>query len=86
MYSIQVTRLITFNHRSITKAKPKANPRIYTKAQTKSKMSKSVVLSVPDWNVSEVKYMTPKLNDKGGKSINIISKQTNRSPSRWVYE
>jgi hypothetical protein len=44
-------------------------------------MSKSVVLSVPDWNVSEVKYMTPKLNDKGGKSINIISKQTNRALS-----
>jgi hypothetical protein len=44
-------------------------------------MSKSIVLSVPDWNVSEVKYMTPKLNDKGGKSINIISKQTNRALS-----
>jgi hypothetical protein len=81
MYSIQVTRLITFNHRSTTKAKPKAKPRIYTKAQNKSKMSKSVVLSVPDWNVNEVKYMTPKLNDKGGKSINIISKQTNRALS-----
>ena len=44
-------------------------------------MSKSIVLSVPEWNVSEVKYMAPKLNDKGGKSINIISKQTNRSLS-----
>lgn len=44
-------------------------------------MSKSVVLSIPEWNVNEVKYMTPKLNDKGGKSVNIISKQTNRSLS-----
>lgn len=42
-------------------------------------MSKSLVLSVPDWNVSEIKYMAPKINDKGGKSINIISKQTNRA-------
>lgn len=42
-------------------------------------MSKSSVLSVSEWNVNEIKYMTPKLNDKGGKSINIISKQTNRS-------
>ena len=42
-------------------------------------MSKSIVLSAPDWNVSEIKYMAPKINDKGGKSINIISKQTNRA-------
>jgi hypothetical protein len=43
-------------------------------------MSKSV-LSSSDWNVSETKYMQPKVNDKGGKSINIISKKTNRSLS-----
>jgi hypothetical protein len=42
-------------------------------------MSKSIVLTVPNWNTEEVKYMAPKLNDKGGKSINIISKQTNRA-------
>lgn len=41
--------------------------------------SKPVVLSVSDWNPSAIKYMPPKVNEKGGKSINVISKQTNRS-------
>jgi hypothetical protein len=41
--------------------------------------SKPVVLSVADWTPSALKYMPPKVNDKGGKSINVISKQTNRS-------
>ena len=41
--------------------------------------SKPVVLPVNDWDTSAIKYMAPKINDKGGKSINIISKQTNRS-------
>ena len=41
--------------------------------------SKNVVLSVADWDTSAIKYMAPKVNDKGGKSINIVSKQTNRS-------
>ena len=41
--------------------------------------SKPIVLSVADWNPSAVKYMPPKVNEKGGKSINLISKQTNRS-------
>ena len=41
--------------------------------------SKPVVLSVSDWITNAVKYMPPKVNDKGGKSINVISKQTNRS-------
>jgi hypothetical protein len=31
------------------------------------------------WNPSAKKYMAPKINDKGGKSINVISTQTNRS-------
>ena len=43
-------------------------------------MSKpSPVLTVDNWNPSQQKYMAPKLNDKGGKSINIISTQTNRT-------
>lgn len=43
-------------------------------------MSKpSPVLTIENWIPSEHKYMAPKLNDKGGKSISIISKQTNRS-------
>ena len=41
--------------------------------------SKPVVLSVSDWSTNSVKYMPPKVNEKGGKSINVISKQTNRS-------
>ena len=41
--------------------------------------SKPVVLSVSDWSTNSVKYMPPKVNDKGGKAINVISKQTNRS-------
>ena len=41
--------------------------------------SKPVVLSVSDWSTNAVKYMPPKVNDKGGKAINVISKQTNRS-------
>jgi hypothetical protein len=41
--------------------------------------SKPVVLSVGDWNTTAIKYMPPKVNDKGGKAINVISKQTNRS-------
>ena len=44
-----------------------------------STSSKPVVLPVNDWETSAIKYMAPKINDKGGKAINIISKQTNRS-------
>jgi hypothetical protein len=41
--------------------------------------SKHVVLTVADWDTSAIKYMAPKVNDKGGKSISLVSKQTNRS-------
>jgi hypothetical protein len=41
--------------------------------------SSPVIIKMSDWNPSAKKYMTPKLNDKGGKSINVISNQTNRS-------
>lgn len=44
-----------------------------------SSTNKPVVLSVAQWEPSSVKYMAPKTNDKGGKSINLISKQTNRN-------
>jgi len=44
-----------------------------------SAASKPVVVKVNEWQTSANKYMAPKLNDKGGKSINLISKQTNRS-------
>jgi hypothetical protein len=41
--------------------------------------SKPLVLSSGDWNTQSVKYMPPKVNAMGGKSINMISTQTNRS-------
>jgi hypothetical protein len=42
-------------------------------------MSKPVVLNSSEWEPSQIKYMAPKINDRGGKSINMISKQSNRS-------
>ena len=27
---------------------------------------------VPEWDVNSLKYMQPKVNDRGGKSVNII--------------
>ena len=42
-------------------------------------MSKPVVLSASEWVPSKIKYMPPKVNERGGKSINMISSQTNRS-------
>jgi len=44
-------------------------------------MSKStpIVLNVNDWDTSSIRYMQPKVNDRGGKAINVISTQSNRS-------
>ena len=44
-------------------------------------MSKStpIVLNVSEWDTSNVRYMQPKVNDRGAKSIALISTQTNRS-------
>ena len=44
-----------------------------------SKQSSPIVVSVNDWTPSSVRYMQPKVNDRGAKSINIISTQTNRA-------
>jgi len=44
-----------------------------------SKPSTPVVLSPSDWDISAVKFLPPRVNDMGGKAINIISRQTNRS-------
>ena len=41
--------------------------------------STPIVVSVSEWNTSSVRYMQPKVNERGGKSINIVSTQTNRS-------
>lgn len=44
-------------------------------------MSKNtpIVLNVNDWDTSSVRYMQPKVNDRGAKSITLISTQTNRA-------
>jgi len=42
-------------------------------------MSKPIVLETSEWTPSAIKYMAPKVNDRGGKAISMISKQTNRS-------
>lgn len=41
-------------------------------------MSRNHVLSLPEWDVTNARFMQPKINDRGGKSVNIISNQTNR--------
>ena len=40
---------------------------------------KPVVLAAGDWDTAAIKFMPPKVNAQGGKAINIISRQTNRS-------
>jgi hypothetical protein len=49
-----------------------------TTSTTTTTMS-SMMMNVPDWDPSQVRYMAPKVNDKGGKTINVISTQTNRA-------
>lgn len=44
-----------------------------------SSSAKPVVLNTADWSPSSIKFMPPKANERGGKAINIISTQTNRS-------
>jgi len=44
-----------------------------------SKQATPIVLTSNEWNTSSVRYMQPKVNDRGGKSVNVISTQTNRS-------
>lgn len=41
--------------------------------------SKPIVLTSSEWNTSAINYMAPRVNERGGKSISIISKQTKRS-------
>ena len=40
--------------------------------------SPTVVINYKDWDYGAVKYMAPKINKVGGKSISVISTQTNR--------
>lgn len=48
-------------------------------ANTSANTSAKKVIEFVDWNPKLVKYMAPKVNEKGGKSITLISKQTNRA-------
>lgn len=40
-----------------------------------------VIIEYNEWDVNQIKYMPPKINDKGGKAISLISTQTNRGLS-----
>lgn len=42
-------------------------------------MSNPVVLNVSDWDTSSLRYMQPKISDRGAKTINMISTQSNRA-------
>lgn len=44
-----------------------------------SSTQRKPVVSVNEWEPASIKYMPPKVNDRGGKSIALISTQTNRS-------
>jgi len=44
-----------------------------------SNTNTAVIIEYPEWDTTEVKYMPPKVNDKGGKSISVISTQSKRA-------
>jgi len=44
-----------------------------------SKQSTPIVVTIPEWETSAIRYMQPKVNERGGKAISIISTQSNRS-------
>ena len=46
-----------------------------------AKTATPIVLTMSEWNPSAIRYTQPKVNDRGGKSINIISSQT----GRWLH-
>jgi len=49
-----------------------------SKSNSNSNSTKKVI-EFADWNPKSHKYMAPKVNDKGGKSIMLISEQTKRA-------
>ena len=43
-------------------------------------MSKSpIVVKYSEWNTSNIRYMAPRINDRGSKSVAVISTQSNRA-------
>jgi hypothetical protein len=41
--------------------------------------SQPIVMDVANWNPSSIRFMPPKVNAQGGKSISVLSTQSNRS-------
>ena len=52
---------------------------VFTMSTTSNSSTTKKVLEFADWNIKGHKYMVPKVNDKGGKSVSLISTQTSRS-------
>ena len=50
----------------------------FSNSNSNSNSTKKVI-EFADWNPKSHKYMAPKVNDKGGKSIMLISEQTKRA-------
>jgi hypothetical protein len=48
-------------------------------SSTTANKTKSEVIKIPDWNVANHRFMQPKTNKSGGKSITIISNQSGRA-------
>ena len=48
-------------------------------SSTSTSSTTKKVLEFADWNPKAHKYMVPKVNEKGGKSVTLISTQTSRS-------
>jgi len=44
-----------------------------------SNKSTPIVLSPSEWDIDKLKFLPPRVNDMGGKAINVISTQSNRS-------
>ena len=44
-----------------------------------SKPATPIVLSTSEWKPDSIRYMQPKVNDRGGKAISLISTQSNRA-------
>ena len=42
-------------------------------------MSQPLTLKISEWDTNSIKYMPPRVSDRGAKSVNMISSQTNRS-------
>lgn len=42
-------------------------------------MSKPIVVTSENWNPRSIKFMPPKVNERGGKSVNMINTETKRA-------